>query len=350
MQKRAKLGAKTLTDVGIRSLPLGYHWDASLPSFGVYRGKRTTTFILIKTGGRRAKIGRYPTVSLKDARKRAHALISSDDAPIDTVSIEDALEAYFASLALRKRTVAEYKRLLGRISLTGTVAKLSAHTILKEIDCFKHTPQEARHAFFAVSAFLTWCKQRTLIRHHPLIGIRCPYKPKSRSRVLTDEEVRKLWKATWELSNFDAIVRLCFLTGQRRTECSLFCDEWVSGGAITIPAEVTKNNEDHTIPFSQDCIDLLEWLSPDFNSWAKEKAALDKRSGVTGYVLHDIRRTFSTAHARLGTPPHVTEALLNHKTGTLTPLSKIYNQHKWQPEMRTAMQNYWTYLSRLIAA
>ncbi|MGD9921940.1 MAG: tyrosine-type recombinase/integrase [Pseudorhodoplanes sp.] len=333
----------------MHTLAPGYHWDAALPSFGVYRGTRTTTFVLVRTGGRRIKIGRYPTLSLKEARRRAHGLISSDEAPIDAISVEDALEAYFASLTLRKRTVSDYKRLIGRLRLKGMVSKLTAHGLLTEINRFKKTPQEARHLFFAVSAFLTWCKQRSLIRQHPLLGARCPYTPKSRSRILTDDEIRSVWKATWQLSPLDTIVRLCFLTGQRRTECSLFCEEWVSGETLTIPAEISKNHQEHTIPFSQDCLDLLEWLSPKFNGWGKEKVALDTRSGVHDWVLHDIRRTFSTIHARIGTPPHVTEALLNHKTGTLTPLAKIYNQHKWQPEMRCAMQSYWAHLSRLLS-
>lgn len=52
------------------------------------------------------------------------------------------------------------------------------------------------------------------------------------------------------------------------------------------------------------------------------QSRLDKRSGVTNWTLHDLRRTFATMHAQIGTPPHVTERMLNHITGTLTPIAR----------------------------
>src|SRR5690606_22371053 len=85
------------------------------------------------------------------------------------------------------------------------------------------------------------------------------------------------------------------------------------------------------------------------SGWNKLKAAFDKRCQIAPWTLHDLRRTFATLHARIGTPPHITERLLNHKTSsTLTPIAKVYNKHQYFNEMRAAMEAYDAYISRLI--
>jgi integrase len=84
-----------------------------------------------------------------------------------------------------------------------------------------------------------------------------------------------------------------------------------------------------------------------FNGWSKSKAALDELSGVTDWTLHDLRRTFATIHARIGTPVHVTEKLLNHISGTHAGVVGIYQRHSYMPEMRKAVEAYDAYLSAL---
>jgi integrase len=52
----------------------------------------------------------------------------------------------------------------------------------------------------------------------PLEGVQIA-KSKKRKRILTDDELRKIWFATFEMEgNFSAIVRLLILMGQRRGE------------------------------------------------------------------------------------------------------------------------------------
>ena len=81
----------------------------------------------------------------------------------------------------------------------------------------------------------------------------------------------------------------------------------------------------------------------------KAKGRFDDLCPLPHWTLHDLRRTFATIHARIGTPPHVTEALLNHKTGTRSPIQRIYDRHTYLPEMRTAMSNYDRYLPHLFS-
>ena len=53
-------------------------------------------------------------------------------------------------------------------------------------------------------------------------------------------------------------------------------------------------------------------------------------------------------HARLGTPIHVTERLINHISGAISGVAAIYNRHSYLPEMREAVAQYEKHLSDLI--
>jgi integrase len=71
---------------------------------------------------------------------------------------------------------------------------------------------------------------------------------------------------------------------------------------------------------------------------------------VQDYVLHDLRRTFSSKMAEWQiAPPHVVERILNHTTGSLTPLAKLYNRWSYLTEMRDAMSKYETRLAALFS-
>jgi integrase len=95
----------------------------------------------------------------------------------------------------------------------------------------------------------------------------------------------------------------------------------------TIPANRAKNGATHIVPMSALVQDLLRnaprfgdlvfpGLRGPFNGWSKAKAALDAKSGVTDWRLHDLRRTAATGLQRLGVRLEVTEQILNHVSGS----------------------------------
>ena len=47
-----------------------------------------------------------------------------------------------------------------------------------------------------------------------------------------------------------------------------------------------------------------------FQRFGREKRAIDKLRGITGWRLHDLRRTIVSGMARLGIPPHVADKIL----------------------------------------
>jgi integrase len=223
------------------------------------------------------------------------------------------------------------------------------------------TPAEQNHAHRIHSAFFSWAHRRRMIPTNPMRDLPLPSRPRTRTRVLADAELRDVYRAAQDIGcPFGFIVLILIHTGMRRSEAAALKWSYITPDTISLPPEITKNNTALTIPnligenfaLVPRTNDLLFPSSVGrlFNSWGKAKEHLDRRSGVTSWCLHDLRRTFSTIHARLGTPPHVTEAILNHKTGVRSPLQRIYDQHDYLPQMRTALQNYERFLADLCAS
>ena len=75
-----------------------------------------------------------------------------------------------------------------------------------------------------------------------------------------------------------------------------------------------------------------------YANWSDPKAALNSRAGLTGWRLHDLRRTAATRMAELGTLPHVIEAVLNHVSGHRAGVAGIYNRATYAKEMREALE------------
>ena len=65
--------------------------------------------------------------------------------------------------------------------------------------------------------------------------------------------------------------------------------------------------------------------------------------------MHDLRRTFATNLAALGTPIHVTEKLLNHVSGSVSGVAAIYNRHAYMDEMRVAIVNWEKRVAEIVA-
>jgi integrase len=74
-----------------------------------------------------------------------------------------------------------------------------------------------------------------------------------------------------------------------------------------------------------------------FASWNKGKIALDRRSGVTNWTPHDIRRSVATRMADIGVQPHIIEQVLNHQSGHRAGPAGIYNRSSYEREVCAAL-------------
>jgi len=378
---RGGMHGANLTDVMVRNFKSPergqeMHWDASVPGFGVRVSQGgTKTFYLVRGKERQyVAVGKYPTISLSDARAEAKRLLAEftlgkRQAP--SISFEEALALYLSlsEHTSKPRTVAENRRLLTRhFKFHKNVADIAPQEISKIVDRLNKTPTEANHAFTAIRTFFNWCVRRHYITHSPMQGMRLPAKTISRNRVLSPEELIAVYRACESLGAFGALVRLCILTGQRRGEIGALKWDYIDAKnkLATLPSSLTKNNREHTFPIGTEAAAIIEslprngdYLFPGrnrenaFQGWAKSKARLDQTVEAIGgtveaWTLHDLRRTFATNLAALNVPPHVTERILNHASGTISGVAAIYNRHAYLDEMRAAVSAWEARLAQLL--
>ena len=196
-------------------------------------------------------------------------------------------------------------------------------------------------------ACFAWALQSDLLADNPFAGIRIE-PVASRERVLTDEELAAIWQATEGWKPYNGIVRLLLLTGQRREEVAGMLWSELDGEltAWTIPAARSKNRRAHVVPLSKQARAVLtgqfrikddDRVFAGFRGFAHAKLGLDAVSKVTDWRLHDLRRTLATGLQKLGIRLEVTEAVLNHVSGSRAGIVGVYQRHEWKDEKQSAL-------------
>ena len=64
--------------------------------------------------------------------------------------------------------------------------------------------------------------------------------------------------------------------------------------------------------------------------------------------VHDLRRTVATGLQRLGVRLEVTEAVLNHISGSRGGIAGVYQRHDWAAEKRAALDSWGAHVSAVI--
>ena len=333
-----------LTDIAVRQLPSPdkgqvRYFDETTPGFGVVVGTRTKTFFVVRGEKRQyTSLGRYPEISLATARKEAKRLLVQEAPETSPTRLPEAVTAFIADCTARLRpsSVSYYELALRdapNIALKDANKRNLPATLPSEVKSYK--------------ALFNWCMREELTDRNPFQHSKVTFN--QRSRVLNDEEIKAVW--AYDFPPFSDIVKLCILTGQRRGEVAQFCSDWIAGDEITVPREVSKNGREHTFPFNLlTAYYLQRYVGHTWNGWSKGKTRIDQYVPIAPWTLHDLRRTFSTTHARLGTPLHVTEKLLNHVSGTVSGVAAIYNRHNYLTEMRAASLTYELHIANLVGA
>ena len=364
-----------LTDNSIKAATSGILWDDGLKGFGVRIGKQTKTFVVLVASGRRQSIGRYPLMSLADARKEAKRILAEKTlgkVRPTHLAFDDAKDEYLAECAKKNRpsTLNDYTKILRRHYPFGrkAIGSITPHHILKQLQELNDKPTRKRYAFAVGRAFFKWCVRQHIIDRSPMEDLEPPKTTKPRERVLDEKELRKLLAALRDPDTpFKRITLLLLYTGQRRGEISHLEWSFVEDDTITLPSTLTKNKRRHTFPVGKRVREVLDSIPEEkdcpylfpagrkmsetttvFNGWGKPKVALDAECGVVNWTLHDLRRTVSSYMAALGVPQIVVEKLLNHVSGgSQSPISLVYNRHAYRDEMREAVLKWESYLDTL---
>jgi integrase len=367
------------------------YWDAGLPGFGVKvtpKGRRVF-IVLYRTSGagsrlRKYTIGPYGRVTLHQARVAAQKVFAAKLEGRDLAAekraarrrivadrVEDLLETFIAQRLSQNRSGAEIARLLRR-EIGNTWNGRSIHEICKRdvvevITAIEQrgAPVAANKALKATKTFLRWCVGRAVLDQSPAEGVPLPSKEVPRDRVLDDDELARVIVAARQIGGpYGGIVELLALTGQRREEVA--CLQWdeldLARYVWAIPKSRTKNAKAHVVHLSEQSVAVLmradqcsSYVFPalgarPFNHFSRAKRVLDRLSGVTGWRLHDLRRTCVSGMARLGVAPHVADKVLNHQTGTISGVAAVYQRHDFLAERRAALEAWGIHVSRVVAS
>ncbi|KZX94493.1 MULTISPECIES: tyrosine-type recombinase/integrase [unclassified Sulfitobacter] len=342
---------------------------------------------------RRMTLGKYPLLSLAEARTRAsEVLIAAQDGrdpagekEAETkarVEIEQSgrdkvstLVDQFGKRHLSKLKTGEaVKREMDR-HVVAAWGERDVHHITKRdvIDLLDGIADSGRvvtanRVRAYLSKFLNWCVERDIIDQSPAIGIKPVAKEQSRERVLSDDEIRWLWIAcTRHGQPWGHLCKMLLLTGQRLGEVAKMTDDEVSGDLWHLDADRTKNGRAHDVPLSEPARDVLESVkrikgdkgyvftttgrSP-LQGYHKGRNYIGERMAevaseelgepvvIPHWTFHDLRRTAATGMARLGIPVRVTEAVLNHVSGSAGGIVSVYQRHDYADEKRDAL-NAW---------
>ena len=355
----------------------GWLWDRQCVGFGARRQTNGLFYyVRYRHNGKQTvhSIGRHGSAwTPETARQRARQLLGTVALGTDPFAQTLSAEGFAHEVAryLERRRVVLKPRAYGEVlrHLTKQSTPL-ARLKLAQIDRRKVATLlaqiETTNGFVArnrvrssLSAFFNWAIAEGLLDTNPVAGTAKAEEGASRERVLTREELVKLWRALGQ-DRYSDIVRLLLLTGQRRGEIGKLAWSEIdfAKGMIVLPAERVKNPREHALPLSRQALAILErqprrnssdLVFGGFNSWDNAKQRLDQRLHIAPWRLHDLRRTCATHLGELAVLPHVVEQTLNHVSGAKAGVAGVYNRSKMTDAVREGLQRWADHLDKIVA-
>ncbi|MFT4118039.1 integrase arm-type DNA-binding domain-containing protein [Bradyrhizobium sp.] len=253
-----------LTDVSVRALKPPSKgqltvWDKNSPLGVRISQGGSKTFILMIGRGKRRTLGRFGIVPLSKACEEARRIAAEKTLGITAPTVKTGVLFDAATIAFVKdhyksakpRTKHEAHRLLtNKFPLLDTklLSEITDEDVSSDLKKLAGTPSEQLHAFRVLRVFFKWCMRlpHRYLRHRPLEGYPAPGKDKKGKRILSDDELRKVWHACEGM--FGDMVRLLILWGCRNGEIGRLMPTWEESGVMIIPGEFTKNGRAHAIP------------------------------------------------------------------------------------------------------
>jgi integrase len=335
---------------------------------------------------RRYTIGPYPAFLPAAARKAASAALHRVQAGGDPAEEKRARrkaaepdDLSFAAVARRylkqqveKNTAASTYRETARIMDQDVIPVWGKRPIglimrrdvsaLVDAKAESGAEVQANRVLARLRTLFGWAVAKDLIATNPCEGLKPPTKERARDRVLSDDEIKLFWRAADEVGwPFGPVFKLLLLTAQRRDEVATM--EWseidLERCLWSLPREKAKNDQGHDVHLSTQSVAILAALpligdkggfvfttngrSP-VSGFSRAKERLDgliaKAAGheIEPWILHDARRTAATGMARLRVAPHVVDRVLNHTSGTIRGVARVYNRFEYSDERRAALE------------
>ena len=380
MQMKPK---KPLTDRAIRHLqpaPTDKRrivWDAIVPGLGVrITEKGVKTFVLVVRYPGSANpvprsLGLYGAISLEAARAKARAWLELIGSGIDPEqhaarkreqTFQAISEQYFLRKAKDHRSRANSEAILARLVHPSfgprPIEAINRSDVVRLLDRIEdeNGPVMANRTLGIINTVMNFHASRTDDFRSPIVRGMARGTEQARSRILNDDELRAIWKATADYPVFGPLLRFILLTATRRNEAGQMRWTELNGDRVwIIPAARYKTNLDHVIPLSALALSMLPNRNGEFvfsknghqamGGYTRHKQVIDEASGVTGWVIHDLRRTARSLLSRAGVPSDHAERCLGHVIGGVRG---VYDRHEYFDEKAAAFEALAAQVERII--
>jgi len=374
------------TAAGLRPAAHAVDWRDTITdglSLRVSPGGAKTWYVLYKRAGqdRRKKLGRYPELTLANARiaarddrlrvDRDHADPAAERqealaALEPTFTVKDLCELYMTVESKPKKStwkddqwrVDKYILPPWQARAVKSITREDAHDLLDKIAAAGKGTQ-ANRVQALISSMWNFAMDRSKADLNVCHRMKKRAKERPRERVLADQELRDGWAAL-EAAPGDAsdAIRLRLLTGKRGVEVHTmaWADVDLDKALWMVPAARAKNRQPHSVPLSPAAVTMLERrlearqgkearVFPGLYHQRKDLRALAEiHAGA--YRWHDLRRTVGSRLAGLGFSEELIGRLLNHAKRGVT--ATVYNQHAYEAEKRTALEAWARELDRIV--
>ncbi len=358
--------ALRITDRGAKTWCISYHFSNAE---GVLKHHRIT-------------LGQWPAVGLAQAREEARMVKAEVRSGIDprtrragahaAAKAEAQAEAHKTFRAIAENYInrecsrlkrgREYEAAIRRELLPTwggrPMADLRRFHLIELTDALLDAgkPMAAYRVHEIAKRILNWAVERGEIEASPFATMKPPAPKVMRDRVLKPDEIKPVWKA-WGTMDYPygPLGKLLLMTAQRLNEVAQmqWCEIDRDNALWVMPADRTKSGRETEVPLSSLALEILDDL-PRFtegdyvftatsgqrpvSGFSRMKTRADDLSGVTGWRLHDLRRTARTGLAEIGIPEIIAEMVMNHAPRNV--LARIYNRHEYATEKRDALERW----------
>jgi integrase len=361
----------------LKSAPPGkrkLYWDAVVPGLAVrITDTGVKAFVLVKRfpgnpNPTARSIGKVGAVTLEAARAQAREWLAQVAAGRDPAreaearrrdTLQAVCEEWWQRKAQAYRSASAQRSRLERL-IYPSVGSIPIREVRKSDIARLHDrvtdengPVAANRAVELLTAILNWHATRSDDFRSPIVRGMTTAEV-ARDRMLTDNELRAIWRATAD-GAFGSLIRFLLLTAARRSEATELRWNEIAEGVWTLPAARNKVRQDLMRPLSGAALAIVnsQPRTGDFVfnghrplvAFTLLKAKLDTASGTSGWVLHDIRRTARSLMSRAGVSSDIAELCLGH---VLPGIRQVYDRHKYVEEKRIAFEKLATLVSGIV--
>jgi integrase len=358
------------------------YWDQNLRGFG----------LMVTTAGHKSFVVQYRkgrvssrmtirnVLSLSDARREAKGVLGEVARGGDPLNdrrkqraaqgntLRAVAEEYLKREGKSLRSISQRRSHLERLVFPelgmrqiGDIKRTDITRLLDRIDD-ESGPVMADTVLAILRRVMGWHAARGDDFRSPIIRGMSRVKPRerARSRILTDDELRQVWTTATEMDGpFPRLIRFLLLTAARRTEAASMTWGEIDGSDWLLPASRNKTKQDHVRPLSKTAQSALAELPRitgrqyvftadgcrPFASLSRAKRAFDDACGITGWRLHDLRRTARSLLSRAGISADIAERCLGH---LITGVRGIYDRHQYRDEMLHAFEALAAQIERIV--